>query len=163
MLADFLATVKGELGLPNAAGLTADLHSLLVYEPDQFFLPHQDSEKSDDMVATLVVTLPSSHAGGELVVEHNGEGSTYRGSKTTLSLVAFYAHCRHEVLKVKSGYRTRSHTTCCCTATPPARRATTAPRLSWQACSGSTSPRRRAVTTADSGRPAGPACLSPGP
>jgi len=31
MLADFLATVKGELGLPNAAGPTADLHSLLVY------------------------------------------------------------------------------------------------------------------------------------
>jgi predicted 2-oxoglutarate/Fe(II)-dependent dioxygenase YbiX len=105
MLTDFLATVKEELGLPNAAGLTADLHSLLVYEPDQFFLPHQDSEKSDDMVATLVVTLPSSHAGGELVVEHNGERSTYRGSKTTLSLVAFYTDCRHEVLKVKSGYR----------------------------------------------------------
>lgn len=62
MLTDFLATVKEELGLPNAASLTADLHSLLVYEPDQFFLPHQDSEKSDDMVATLVVTLPSSQS-----------------------------------------------------------------------------------------------------
>src|ERR1700688_2114088 len=33
-----LATVKEELGLPNAAQLTADLHSLLVYEPNQFFL-----------------------------------------------------------------------------------------------------------------------------
>ena len=40
-LKDILATVKEELGLPNAAGLTADLHSLLVYEPDQFFLAHQ--------------------------------------------------------------------------------------------------------------------------
>ena len=57
-------TVKEELGLPHAAGLTADLHSFLVYEPNQFFLAHQDSEKDDSMVGTLVVTLPSSYAGG---------------------------------------------------------------------------------------------------
>jgi 2OG-Fe(II) oxygenase superfamily len=104
-LTDVLATVKEELGLPNTARLTADLHSLLVYEPDQFFLPHQDSEKSDDMIGTLVVTLPSNYTGGELVVWHNDERKAYRGSKTALSLVAFYADCRHEVLKVTSGYR----------------------------------------------------------
>ena len=100
-----LATVKEELGLPNAAELTAGLHSLLVYEPNQFFLAHQDSEKDDSMVGTLVVTLPSSYTGGELMVGHNEEWKAYRGSKTALSLVAFYADCRHEVLKVKSGYR----------------------------------------------------------
>ncbi len=104
-LRDMLATVKEELGLQNAAELAADLHSLLIYEPDQFFLAHQDSAKSDDMVATLVVTLPSSYTGGELMVGHNEELKAYRGSKTALSLVAFYADCRHEVLKVKSGYR----------------------------------------------------------
>jgi hypothetical protein len=104
-LKDILATVKEELGLPHAAGLTAELHSFLVYEPDQFFLAHQDSEKDDSMVGTLVVTLPSSYAGGELVVGHNGEQMAYRGSKTALSLVAFYADCRHEVLRVTSGYR----------------------------------------------------------
>jgi hypothetical protein len=27
------------------------------------------------------------------------------GSKTALSLIAFYADCRHEVLRVESGYR----------------------------------------------------------
>jgi predicted 2-oxoglutarate/Fe(II)-dependent dioxygenase YbiX len=104
-LTDILATVKEELGLPNAAGLTADLHSLLIYEPNQFFLVHQDSEKDDSMVGTLVVTLPSSYAGGELMVGHNEEWKAYRGSKTALSLVAFYADCRHEVLRVTSGYR----------------------------------------------------------
>src|SRR6516162_2834243 len=104
-LTDILTTVKEELGLPNAAELTADLHSLLVYEPNQFFLVHQDSEKDDSMVGTLVVTLPSSYAGGELMVGHNEEWKAYRGSKTALSLVAFYADCRHEVLKVASGYR----------------------------------------------------------
>jgi hypothetical protein len=100
-----LATVKEELGLPNAAELTADLHSLLVYEPNQHFLAHQDSEKDDSMVGTLVVTLPSSYAGGELMVGHNEEWKAYRGSRTALSLVAFYADCRHEVLRVTSGYR----------------------------------------------------------
>jgi len=34
-----------------------------------------------------------------------GEWKAYRGSKTALSLVAFYADCRHEVLRVTSGYR----------------------------------------------------------
>jgi hypothetical protein len=57
------------------------------------------------MVGTLVVTLPSSYSGGELMVWHNEERKAYRGSKTALSLVAFYADCRHEVLRVKSGYR----------------------------------------------------------
>jgi hypothetical protein len=104
-LTDILMTVKDALGLPNAAELTADLHSLLVYEPNQFFLVHQDSEKDDSMVGTLVVTLPSSYAGGELMVGHNEEWKAYRGSKTALSLVAFYADCRHEVLRVTSGYR----------------------------------------------------------
>jgi hypothetical protein len=62
-----LATVKEELGLPNAAELTADLHSLLIYEPSQFFLAHQDSEKDDSMIGTLVLTLPSRYTGGELM------------------------------------------------------------------------------------------------
>ena len=64
MLEDVLATVKGELGLPHAATLTA-----------------------------------------ELLVGHNEESKTYRGSRAALSLVALYADCRHEVLRVKSGYR----------------------------------------------------------
>jgi hypothetical protein len=105
VLKDILATVKEELGLPHAARLTADLHSLLVYEPNQFFLAHQDSEKDDSMVATLAVTLPSSYTGGELMVGHNEEWQAYRGSKAALSIVAFYADCRHEVLRVTSGYR----------------------------------------------------------
>jgi 2OG-Fe(II) oxygenase superfamily len=105
VLADILVTIKEELGLPGSARLAADLHSLLVYESGQFFLAHQDSEKDDSMVATLVVTLPSSYRGGELVVEHNGERTTYQGSRTALSLAAFYADCRHEVLPVASGYR----------------------------------------------------------
>ena len=57
------------------------------------------------MVGTLVVSLPSAHTGGELIVEHGGESVTYQTSKQDLSFVAFYADCRHEVKPVTSGYR----------------------------------------------------------
>ena len=100
-----LTHFRDELGLPEGSRLRAELHSLLVYGKGQFFLPHQDSEKHDDMVATLVVSLPSVHSGGELVVDDGGTERTYRGSRDDLVLVAFYADRRHEVRPVRSGYR----------------------------------------------------------
>ena len=100
-----LAEVRDELGLPPGARLRAEPHALLVYGKGQFFLPHQDSEKDDTMIATLVVSLPSSHAGGELVIEHNGKTVVYQGSATDVSVAAFYADCRHEVKPVRTGYR----------------------------------------------------------
>ncbi|MCU6482129.1 2OG-Fe(II) oxygenase [Arthrobacter sp. A2-55] len=94
-----------ELGLPEGTWLTAGLHSMLVYGKGQFFLPHQDSEKHAEMVATLVVMLPSVHTGGELVVDDSGSEQVYLGSRDDLVLVAFYADRRHEVRPVRSGYR----------------------------------------------------------
>jgi len=100
-----LDRLRGDLGLPAGCRLKAELHSMLVYAPGQFFVPHQDSEKADAMVGTLVVTLPASFTGGALVVEHRGEQKTYRSSKKSLSFVAFYADCRHQIRPVTSGYR----------------------------------------------------------
>ncbi len=97
--------VRDDLGLLPTTTLRAEPHAMLVYGKGQFFLPHQDSEKDDAMVGTLVVSLPSAHTGGELVVEHGGESVTYRTSKQELSFIAFYADCRHEVRPVTSGYR----------------------------------------------------------
>jgi hypothetical protein len=53
----------------------------------------QTGSKDDTMIGTLVVTLPSAHTGGALVIGHGGEATTYRGSKFALSMVAFYADC----------------------------------------------------------------------
>ena len=92
-----------DLGLPSGWALKAELHAMLVYGPGQFFVEHQDSEKDDDMVGTLVVGLPSVFRGGALVVRHRGETATFRGSKHALSFVAFYGDCRHEVRPVTSG------------------------------------------------------------
>jgi predicted 2-oxoglutarate/Fe(II)-dependent dioxygenase YbiX len=104
-LGGVLDEVRDQLGLPLSSRLEAELHAMLVYGSGQFFLPHQDSEKDDTMIGTLVVTLPSSHTGGELIVEHGGESVAYRSPRDSLSFVALYADCRHEVKPVKSGYR----------------------------------------------------------
>lgn len=100
-----LDDVRTDLGLPAGSRLKAELHSMLVYEPGQFFAPHKDSEKVDAMVGSLVVTLPTSTSGGALVVEHNGRRVTYRPSKTALSFFAFYSDCLHEVRPTRAGYR----------------------------------------------------------
>lgn len=100
-----LEDLAAELGIPGDSPLQAKFHSMLIYEPGQFFLPHQDSETTQRMVATLAVILPSTFKGGTLVIEHQGKKVSYRGSKKQLSLVAFYADCRHEVRPVKEGYR----------------------------------------------------------
>ncbi|MEU4227150.1 2OG-Fe(II) oxygenase [Nonomuraea sp. NPDC026600] len=100
-----LTVMRDEMGLPSHCELTAELHSMLLYEIGQFFVTHQDSEKDDAMIATLVVTLPSGYTGGELVIEHGGRRVEYKGSKVALPLVAFYADCHHQVLPVKTGHR----------------------------------------------------------
>ncbi|MGW2940188.1 2OG-Fe(II) oxygenase, partial [Streptomyces sp. NPDC001156] len=97
--------VRTALGLPPTTVLRAEPHALLVYGKGQFFLPHQDSEKDDSMVGTLVVSLPSHHTGGELVVSHAGRSIVYQASREKLTFAAFYADCLHEVKPVKSGYR----------------------------------------------------------
>lgn len=94
-----------ELGLHPADRLRAELHSMLVYQKGQFFVEHQDSEKSDAMAGTLVVGLPSSFRGGALQVRHRGEVQSFRGSGKSLSLVAFYSDCRHEAKPVTAGHR----------------------------------------------------------
>lgn len=104
-LETILDHARRTLGLPPTCRLRAEFQSLLVYERGQFFLPHQDSQKSDDMVASLVVMLPSPGTGGELVVDEGPQATTYVASRTDTTLVAFYADRRHEVRPVRSGHR----------------------------------------------------------
>ena len=100
-----LERIRRDLGLPAKCRLRAELYNLLIYGPGQFFAPHRDSEKADDMLGTLVVVLPSRFTGGELVIEHQGERKTVRASARQLTLAAFYADCYHEVRPVRTGYR----------------------------------------------------------
>lgn len=40
-----LALLRDDLGLPSSGELVAELDKMLLYEPGQFFAPHQDSER----------------------------------------------------------------------------------------------------------------------
>lgn len=100
-----LDRIRRDLGLPEGCRLEAQLHNMLVYAPGQFFVSHQDSEKKDDMVGTLVVSLPSQFTGGAMVIEHHDEKMLVGGSTRNLTFAAFYADCHHEVRPIKRGYR----------------------------------------------------------
>ena len=108
-LAEMVAMVQEELGLETQE-LRSHLYDLLVYEPGSFFLPHRDGEKLDRMVATLVVALPSTFEGGELVVRHEGHERTIDfqapdDNPFHIHFAAFYADCEHEVRPLRKGYR----------------------------------------------------------
>jgi len=107
-LATMLDAMRATLGLPANAQLVPHLHNLLIYESGQFFKPHQDSEKLDGMVASLVVVLPCAHVGGDLRIHMGEEKYAFVSENlitTDLQCVAFYADCRHELAAVKQGYR----------------------------------------------------------
>ncbi len=104
-----LRKVQEELGLEEQK-LESHLHELLVYEKGSFFLPHRDGEKLDRMVGTLVIVLPSSYEGGELVVRHEDQEQTVDFSSLEnhalqTHFAAFYADCEHEVRPLRKGFR----------------------------------------------------------
>lgn len=100
-----LEQIRAWLGIPRGCQLRAELHNLLIYQQGQFFAPHQDSEKRTGMIGTLVLCLPCQGEGGELVIEHQGKKKVFGIARKDITLMAFYADCRHEVLPVRSGHR----------------------------------------------------------
>ena len=95
-------------GLGVDAPITAEFYKLLLYDQGSFFIGHRDTEKTSGMFATLVVALPSSFAGGELVVRHKGREVRLDlccNDPAEAAFAAFYADCVHEVLPVTKGYR----------------------------------------------------------
>ena len=95
------------IGCPRER-LRAELYKLLIYEPGGFFLPHRDTEKTDGMVATLVVALPVWGSGGEIVVRHRGEEVVIDmrvDEPSEIAWAAFYADCEHEIRPVLDGHR----------------------------------------------------------
>lgn len=103
-----LAIVRSGLGLPQDGELSAELDKLVIYEEGQFFVTHQDTEKNDSMLGSLVVVLPSRSSGGTLQVEQHGARLEFpRTSRNARELewIAFYSDCHHRVQPVEGGHR----------------------------------------------------------
>ncbi|REJ76643.1 MAG: 2OG-Fe(II) oxygenase [Planctomycetota bacterium] len=107
-IADAMPTVAQQLGLP-ADQLESRLYKLLIYKKGGFFLPHRDSEKQNRMVASLIVVLPNSFEGGNLIVRHGAveQRLTFDEAAAGKSpcFAAFYADCEHEIRRVTRGVR----------------------------------------------------------
>ncbi len=100
--------ISEQLGLQNQQ-VIYELYKLLLYQPGDFFVPHRDTEKIDNMFATLIIVLPSKHEGGELIINHAGETKTFDFSGElnahSISYATFFADCEHEVKPVTEGHR----------------------------------------------------------
>lgn len=95
------------IGCPSDR-LQAVLYKLLIYEPGGFFSPHRDTEKTDGMVATLVISLPTHGTGGQLVIRHKDREAIAEmcpQDPSELAFAAFYADCTHETRPVLEGHR----------------------------------------------------------
>ncbi|KAI1774014.1 hypothetical protein F4818DRAFT_420545 [Hypoxylon cercidicola] len=98
-----LCIVQEQLGI--TAPITAELHKMLIYEEGAMFKAHTDTEKIPGMFGTLVVSLPSPHEGGDVVVTHCGVEKTLQTSKEDMSCLFWYSDVSHEVLPLTAGYR----------------------------------------------------------
>jgi len=95
-------------GLGVGDPITAEFYKLLLYGPGSFFVGHRDTEKVGGMFATLVVVLPSTFTGGDLVVRHKGREVRLAlrcEEPAEAAFAAFYTDCVHEVLPVTEGHR----------------------------------------------------------
>lgn len=102
-----LGQVANGLGCPLDE-VEALPYKLLVYEPGGFFNTHRDTEKVPGMIGTLVVSIPTEGAGGELVVRHVHRETVIDMAvrdPAILSFAAFYADCEHETRPVRDGHR----------------------------------------------------------
>jgi 2OG-Fe(II) oxygenase superfamily len=80
--------------------------------PGSFFKSHVDTPRDKNMIATLVVVLPTEHKGGDLLLMNKNWTfdsanlvSKEAAKEPRLAFVAFYSDIDHEVTPVESGYR----------------------------------------------------------
>ncbi|ETL82615.1 hypothetical protein L917_17253 [Phytophthora nicotianae] len=104
-------TIASRLGYKDIP-LKCLLYKLLVYGEGGHFVKHQDTEKEDGMIATLVVQPPSMHQGGDLVVYRDAEvkyrhdfGKADNSAAYQPHYAVHYADAEHALEKVTKGYR----------------------------------------------------------
>ncbi|KAI9983692.1 hypothetical protein PInf_007759 [Phytophthora infestans] len=107
-LTETIATRMGYKGV----SLHCVLYKLLVYGEGGHFLKHQDTEKEDGMIATLVVQPPSTHEGGDLIVYRNGQVEHRHDFGKADATAAYFPHyavhysdAEHALEQVTKGYR----------------------------------------------------------
>ena len=104
---------------PNSS-LEFKFSKLAIYEPGGHFHVHRDTVRSHDHQGTLLIEVKSTHTGGDLVLEHNGEEvrwslatkdkddddpSRSDNDESRVRYIAFFTDVNHRVEPVLSGVR----------------------------------------------------------
>lgn len=105
-LEDLTAQIEGYL-LPAGQYFEAELTDVLVYPTGGRFATHRDTPYTRDLVGTLIVELPSAHAGGAFIVDDGSRRHTFDWSTPSDEprWIAIHADVDHEVELVTSGAR----------------------------------------------------------
>ncbi|ETN18788.1 hypothetical protein PPTG_04273 [Phytophthora nicotianae INRA-310] len=92
--------------------LQSKLYKLLVSGEQGHFVKNLGIKKEDDTIVTLVIQLPSSYEGGDLVIWRGGEGKFRHDSGKIDGTATFLPHytvhypdAEHTVEKITKGYR----------------------------------------------------------
>ena len=102
---EILRRVAKDMGLDDAE-LRLEALKLLVYEEGGHFAAHSDTEKSEGMVASASLVVPSRYEGGALAIAHAGDTLRFaEGGAKVWRWAAWYADCRHTLEPVRSGAR----------------------------------------------------------
>ncbi len=95
---------------PNCESIIAEPYKLNIYQKGGFFKVHKDTPRGNDMFGSLVLCLPQSFRGGDLVVKHKENVCRYTPLESidqehSIQWMAFYSDCDHQVERVNSGTR----------------------------------------------------------
>ncbi|MFT3698492.1 MAG: 2OG-Fe(II) oxygenase [Kofleriaceae bacterium] len=100
---------KIEAALSPTVKLAATLTDVIVYPQGGKFDRHKDTPKTDDLVGTLVVEVPTTHAGGGLEIDDGNEPRMIDWSgdanPAKARWVALFSDVDHEIKPVEQGTR----------------------------------------------------------
>lgn len=104
----FLKQIKSYIEHQFVSAIQFEPLKINIYQEGGFFSSHVDTPVDPKkMFGSFVLSLPSKHDGGELVVYHQDEKHVFDFSKRSdiLNWAAFYSDCVHQVNPVLSGTR----------------------------------------------------------
>lgn len=97
--------VESVIRIVDYENIVFKYYKLNMYEENDFFDYHQDTPEKD-LIATLVINLPTKFQGGNLEFKHELIGNyTHNFSVDKMSYIAFLPHIHHRVSKVTNGCR----------------------------------------------------------
>ncbi|KAI8958569.1 hypothetical protein F5Y11DRAFT_335777 [Daldinia sp. FL1419] len=84
--------------------ISAELHNMLLYEQGVMTEAHADTGDTPGMFGKLVISLPSSHSGGDVVIKYREASKTLPTSQHDMACAFWFSDTSYEVLPIERGY-----------------------------------------------------------